>query len=94
MPTNPLPVIRPTCRYENHGELELITHSGEPSHSWFTLMGTSRSGAVQLGSGFVCRIYKCRVCTYLELHDVPSEEFEATRRANSQQTQSMKDGQQ
>lgn len=92
MSTNPIPAIQPTCRYENHGEMELISHSNEPADSWFMLMGTSRSGAVQLGSGFVCRIYKCRVCTYLELHDVPTEEYEATTRANNPQT--MKDGQQ
>lgn len=72
--------------------MELIVHSGDPQHSWFTLMGTSPSGAVQLGSGFVCRIYKCRVCTYLELHDVPAEEFEATKRAYSLQVK--KDGEQ
>ena len=45
--------------------------------SWFGLIAIPPSGLVSGDVGLVLRAYKCRVCTYVELHDVPQDEFDA-----------------
>lgn len=73
--------VVPECRY-GHGVLEMLTHTGKPgnTNTWFSIFGTWPSGQTDLRISFVMRAYRCKLCTYIELHDVPDEEFKASVR--------------
>jgi hypothetical protein len=72
--------ITPNCRY-GHGDLEICVNHGISPGDWFASFSTISTGQAHFGATFIYRLYKCKVCTYLEMHDLPTEEFERVKHA-------------
>jgi hypothetical protein len=66
--------ITPTCRY-GHGDLVKVDHDEVgtadfliPTHQPMKVFNFNGKMAT-LPAGFVLNIYKCMICSYIELHD-------------------------
>jgi hypothetical protein len=69
--------VSPECRY-NHGQMikmapipRLSSQATQPA-SYFICSVYGEQ--VDMGSGFTLEIWKCRVCSYIELHDTSDGE--------------------
>lgn len=65
--------IDPSCRY-GHGHMDMATHNPDsPSAALFGLHAIGPLGIPDMGISYVLNVYKCRQCSYVELHDVPHD---------------------
>lgn len=74
--------IQPECRY-GHGALVSAENTPDPSIEapWFAVMAVRVDGTVTDDASYIFRIYKCTTCTYMEMHDLPQQEFDDSIKA-------------
>jgi len=60
--------IEPICRY-GHGPLELQVDRLVPENVGRFMAMSVRGESAILGRGYMFEIWKCKQCSYVELHD-------------------------
>lgn len=73
-------LIQPTCRY-GHGNLDRV--SDERLGSSFMVVTLApievAPGRGALPTGYAANLWRCPVCTYIELHEVTKEPYDGDR---------------
>lgn len=63
----------PKCR-SGHGAMRAQSHAGS---DWFGVQSVLKNGSFSVGPAIVVRLYVCEACGYIEMQDVPQDEFDA-----------------
>jgi len=63
-----------TCK-NGHGPMQAQSHAGS---DWFGVQSVKRDGSFSVNPAVILRLYRCDSCGYIELQDVPQDEFDAS----------------